>query len=79
MEVDKITQIGLTSPFRQPRQYLTPTAWELKILFFEMNFSQCPYLKTLSVQVFPLTFYLLFNILLNYGPYLEVISTQHGM
>ena len=25
--------MGLTIPFRQPRQYLTPTAWELKILF----------------------------------------------
>ena len=25
-------QIGLTNPFRQPRRYLTPTAWDLIIM-----------------------------------------------
>ena len=29
---------GLTSPFRQPRQYLTPTAWEL--IWFQKMKSQ---------------------------------------
>ena len=28
------SKLGLTSPFRQPRQYLTPTAWELRNIIF---------------------------------------------
>ena len=29
--------MGLTSPFRQPKQYLTSTAWELRIFISEMG------------------------------------------
>ena len=32
VRIDSLADIGLTSPFRQPRQYLTPTAWELKLV-----------------------------------------------
>ena len=41
--------IGLTSPFRQPRQYLTPTAWELSSDLKSPNFRR-EYVKQLNLN-----------------------------
>ena len=55
----KKNQMGLTSPFRQPRQYLTPTAWELwvKIYMDEKFGSQSKFVK---IAIF--RFYIEFEI-----------------
>ena len=42
----KNKQMGLTSPSRQPGQYLIPTAWELNNFFFQENYFSAYYNAT---------------------------------